>query len=460
MDPDSRPTKRRRQEAIPEDSLINAILKNEYNRAIELIHNGADVNFVSQGTTALWEILKKYNYDLVGDYSFYRDTIITQLIKLLLEKGANMDVIVDDVGRTMLMRFIENYEGPKFLRAPTLLIRSGANYKIRNKYGESALSLAIDNHRDTHPDFVFIIRELIARIDIGDDINIVDDEGETILMKAASNSHGGSDIIRMLLDTNLINNIEATDNEGNTALMIAMLRGNYRSVMILIEAGANVNTIIDGGINVLNYALLNPGDLDIVLELLERPDIDVNSITEAGQTTLEIAIATSKVDVDSNLLQLDVIKNLIERGLNLDTVNAEGKTVLIYIAENSMELKTNTPPVRFNANIKYIAEITKLLLKNHADWELKDNAGNSFFDLAPPELIRLLPVDILKEDIIFPIKLLRGESKPNENISKMLRYHQSYLDKLRIPPRRDGSKKKRKTLKKSINKKKNSRRRR
>ena len=80
-----------------------------------------------------------------------------------------------------------------------------------------------------------------AALDAGADVDAKDDEGNTALMDAASGGWRSEDVIKLLLDAGA--DVDAKDDEGNTALMDAASGGwrNEDVVKVLLDAGADVD---------------------------------------------------------------------------------------------------------------------------------------------------------------------------------------------------------------------------
>lgn len=81
--------------------------------------------------------------------------------------------------------------------------------------------------------------------------------------------------------------IDATDGDGETALMIASEKGESDVVRRLIQHGANVNRKDEDLKTPLMYAA-DEGRTDVVKELLSA-GADVNARDEDGKTALKIA---------------------------------------------------------------------------------------------------------------------------------------------------------------------------
>lgn len=93
--------------------------------------------------------------------------------------------------------------------------------------------------------------ELKALLNRGVNINATDEDGETALMEAADSRN--AETVRVLIANGA--NVNAADEDGETALMIAADEGNAEVVRLLIEAGANVNARDEDGETALDKAI-------------------------------------------------------------------------------------------------------------------------------------------------------------------------------------------------------------
>ncbi len=85
----------------------------------------------------------------------------------------------------------------------------------------------------------------------GVNINATDEDGETALMEAADGRN--PEVVRVLIANGA--NVNAADEDGETALMIAADEGNTETVRLLIQAGANVNARDEEGESALDKAI-------------------------------------------------------------------------------------------------------------------------------------------------------------------------------------------------------------
>ena len=136
----------------------------------------------------------------------------------LLDKGANPNVR-NPQGYTALMLAARNQQ-PKLA---ILLLEAGAAPDLRNKYGETAIMLA------SYHGQLGLVKQLYAK---GADI---DHDGWNPLIYAASK--GYSEIVQFLLTFGA--SVNATTDNGTTALMMAARGNHYDTVELLLKHGAD-----------------------------------------------------------------------------------------------------------------------------------------------------------------------------------------------------------------------------
>lgn len=144
----------------------------------------------------------------------------------------------------------------------------------------------------------------------GMDVNTSDPEGNTLLMLAARN--GDSRILEILLRNKP--NILKVNKYGDSALMLAALRGPLENVKALVLAGADIDP---EGWTPLIYAAFE-GQLEIVSYLLTL-DVDIDAQSANGISALMAASRNG---------HLDVVRILLEKGADANLVNQENKTAL------------------------------------------------------------------------------------------------------------------------------------
>jgi ankyrin repeat protein len=152
-----------------------------------------------------------------------------------------------------------------------------------------------------------LVQELLAR---GIDPDTTDREGTTLLMAAAG--AGYIDVARVLIGGKA--KVNARNQFGESALMVAAIRGHRTMVEFLIQHGADVNP---PGWTPLMFAAVK-GHVDIVKLLLAK-GARVNAASENGTTALMLAAREAS---------LDTVLVLIELGAAVNLRNLAGATAL------------------------------------------------------------------------------------------------------------------------------------
>jgi uncharacterized protein len=201
-------------------ALLTAVNNRNYKLAQMLVERGADVNAANKGGwTPLYLATDNRNIE-GGDYPVPKpDMEHLDLIRLLLEKGANPNAKVKDntLTRTIFtMQWFFEDGATAFIRASqssdtelmALLLKHGADPKAATANGDTALTAAAG-------------------------IGWVD--GVTYERSPAENLKA----VRMLLDLGVDPN--QANNEGRTPLMGAALKGRPDVVKLLVERGAKLD---------------------------------------------------------------------------------------------------------------------------------------------------------------------------------------------------------------------------
>lgn len=116
-----------------------------------------------------------------------------------------------------------------------------------------------------------------------------EDVQETVLKAAGSGSSGLLEVLSRGI------NINAADDDGNTALMEASEKGEYSTVRALLDAGADVNAVNEDGETALMLAS-EEGNTAIVRMLLDA-GADPDARDEDGET------AYDKTDSDDTTIR-------------------------------------------------------------------------------------------------------------------------------------------------------------
>lgn len=147
--------------------------------------------------------------------------------------------------------------------------------------------------------------------------------------------------------------INAKDNNGNTALTLAAYYNNLDKVKQSIADGADVNAKNNSGNTALLWAAANK-NLDMVKYLIEY-GADINAQNNYGNTAFIRAVLSKN---------LDMVKYLIEHGADVNAQNNDGYSALIWAA--------------YYNNL----DIVKYLIEHGADVHAQNNDKKTAYDIA------------------------------------------------------------------------------
>jgi len=283
-------------------------------------------------------------------------------VRALLAKGVDVTATQPD-GTTALHWAVRHDD----LAMARRLLAAGAKVNAANRYGTTPLTLAAENSSAS------LISVLLAA---GANANAVSGDGESVLMTAARTGnvpaikallaagahvnasepwHGQTalmwaaaanhaDAVRALLEggaaleaRTLVSTVPFTGgNEallpatynpaaaGFTALLFAVRAGHLLTVRTLVDAGANVNDALPGGMSALVLAVAN-AHYDVAVLLLDR-GADANA-DDAGVTALHQLVWARNPNRHFNLpppiptgsvTDLDLAKALLDHGANIN----------------------------------------------------------------------------------------------------------------------------------------------
>jgi ankyrin repeat protein len=221
--------------------------------------------------------------------------------------------------------------------------------------------------------------KIIELVKAGADVNAFDDkwQGDTPLMSAAF--EGNIDLVNLLFElgadvnTNkkkydnvlyemclyfengcypehyeIVNElikhkveINLKDEQGHTPLMLNVMNGGL-FIRELIKAGANVNVIDNNGNSILYYSIENNSKEDVIDLINAGVKIDerafVHALNNRNQEIIEILEKRRKKQnkINKKLLvafmkkEMDIVKEYLKEGANIDTKDKDGWTPLMY----------------------------------------------------------------------------------------------------------------------------------
>ncbi|RKK27976.1 hypothetical protein BFJ66_g16403, partial [Fusarium oxysporum f. sp. cepae] len=270
----------------------------------------------------------KYFTDLMLA-SYYGHRVI---VKLLLEKGAEIEAKDSEYGRTPLSWAAGN--GHK--ATVKLLLENGAGVESKDEFGQTLLSWAAENGHEA------VVKLLLEN---GAGVESKDGDGRTPLSWAARNGHKAT--VKLLLENGA--GVESKDEFGQTPLSRAAENGHEAVVKLLLENGAGVESKDEVGRTPLWQAARN-GHKAMVKLLLENGAGVESKDKIYGQTPLSRATENGHEAV---------VKLLLENGAGVESKDEVGRTPLRQAARNG-----------YKATVK-------LLLEKGAGVESKDEDGRT-----------------------------------------------------------------------------------
>ena len=174
-----------------------------------------------------------------------------ECVKLLLQAGADVNMVSDEYGNTSLIQAARNGSD----RCVEILINAGADVNIMNNLNKTGIVYVRGNHY--HP------LELLAKA--GADVNI------------------------------------QCDKQGNVGVIYATMKSEVQLLKALLEAEADVNAVNNEGQSALIMAVKD--DLREIRKILLEAGTDVNAGTFEGNTALMLAATKNKMKVVCELLK-------------------------------------------------------------------------------------------------------------------------------------------------------------
>ncbi|XP_065334532.1 uncharacterized protein LOC135935876 [Cloeon dipterum] len=262
------------------------------------------------------------------------------LVKLLHEKGVDL-TLTDNQGMNALHHALENFEVVLFLHE-----KNNELLGQRLQNGDTALHFALKTW-DIDTD---IIRWLVEQCEI--DLNVTNSEGETPLMLACMNRRWN--VSKILLDKRV--DIHVKDKNGRTALHYAV-NSYHDLVQELCKRGADLSFTDNDGMNAFHHAITN---FQMALFIHELNGDLVKQRLNNGDTSLHLAIKLDEDDRDDEFLVW-----LVEQGdVDFNVTNALNETPLILACKERCWDK----------------KFFEILLSKNVDLNIRDIEGKSARD--------------------------------------------------------------------------------
>ena len=326
-----------------------------------LLHHAA----MNDDSKMLMYILKHRYYSNINKVDIHGCTALlhacsasksTKTIELLLRQGADKRA-KENMGRSMLHCAAMNGDS-------TIL-----RYILKHHYYDNDSINEVDSYNGFSPlhsacFFGGDLKSIELLLKRGADWQLRDNRGRTLLHNAVVNYRGNSAVAMYILEHHYYNDINETDNDGDTPLRLACGHSkDIKLIELLVKKGADWQARDNRGRSLLYNATENDCStvLRYILEHRLYEDInktDWNIRNRYGQTLLHYAAKSDDCIVLEHILEHHYYNDVNE-------IDNNGKTALLWACENNKNTKT-----------------IELLLDYGANWESRSNDGRTLLHFA------------------------------------------------------------------------------
>ncbi len=373
--------------------LMKAADRVDFDKVLWYLQQGANPNLQSKDKDVISNIYKgqerRYSplHYVVMRGSFNQTP---EVIKLLLENGADPH-LRDYHGNTPLQTIFFTVDGLYQKQVLATLLAYGADPNAQNNDGNAFTHEAVENSNIAW--ITWVRKDFNSLVNL----NLKNKKGYTpreyaIFLGQLDNANQGSDVLHTSLFKNpgviigADGNVQARDFMGNTALMLAIMRGDEAMVKMLLDKGAPLRATINPsdkpalqGNTALFTAILQQKPTMVRL-LLEKCDVnDLGHKNRRGNTPLHVAMAIANQSV-----RRIVVDFLLKKGDEL-------------VFQNQLNVQNNDGETPFHAAIATgDVDLVRYLLTKYCkkiDLTIRNRAYKNAFEIA--NLLRQTPIAIL-----------------------------------------------------------------
>ncbi|KDO33308.1 hypothetical protein SPRG_02117, partial [Saprolegnia parasitica CBS 223.65] len=285
------------------------------------------------------------------------DAVVKLVVAEMVKEGWNLGA-PDHTGKSALWAAVLHGDTGLI----TLLLDEGCSASVTAKDGSTPLSLAIQHQKDD------VVRLLLEYDDRASDVALVNAvvAGDMAMLDALL-GYGGD--------------VNATDGDGNTLLMLALRHRHEAMTNALLAKQCDIERCNDRGESALHMALTDDRFLAL---LLETSSAKIDEQDQSGKTLLMTALEGHATD--------EVLERLLTKSApqTLSATDTEGRTALfcavetkrVWVAERLLALSvgsntqlSTTGETVLMAAVRHAPSLVKLLLDRGAKADLADHAG-------------------------------------------------------------------------------------
>ncbi len=230
-----------------------------------------------------------------------------EIMKKLLSKGVTF------TNNAMLMAAQGGRRSGNSLEVFQYLESVGVKPTATSKTGENVLHSLV-----RRPGQTAIISYFISK---GVNVNAINEEGNSVFMNAAASSR---DTATLALLTPLAKDINQKNKAGATALALAVKGNSPEVIQLLLDKGANINTVDAKGNNLVyylfeSYSPRQSREFEPKLKMLQSKGLNFAAPQKDGSTVYHLAVAKN---------DLSLLKMMQPLGADVNAKNGEGLTAL------------------------------------------------------------------------------------------------------------------------------------
>jgi len=364
---------------------LNIFDKNLESLLYNAVSNGENLNIIKYLITICKLNVNHFNYENI---SMIFKTKSFEIIKLLLENG--LDIIHrNNHGNTYLNYYVQKKNID--IKVLHLLISYKYNFNtLNNNYCTPLINYLKNNNS------IYIL-SLILKYQ--DSINIQDLQGNTALLTVLK-TLPNLQIVQLLLKYNA--NVNILDNYNRNCLYYCNSDNHLPIIINLISYKINYNLIVENRSYLIYYCWWGM-EISVKYLIDNFSDIDINYLDQLGNNILFYATGIYNEHGD-----IDLIKYLHQKGVNIEQINNQGYNLLFVAAGVS----------GYNY---YDNDIIKYLIK-YIDINHLDNENNTFLSYLKDEYLEYL----IQEKVLDNKQEVVMEIIYSKNIKKLMPYDMEF----------------------------------